>query len=65
MHQNLFRHIDILKENINIPDGECEFNNLEEYCQKYEDKIKSYNGIDLQLLGIGKTGHIGFNEPGS
>ena len=65
MHSHLFDHVDIPQENIHIPNGECSFQNLEEYCQSYEKKIALLGGIDLQLLGIGKTGHIGFNEPGS
>jgi len=65
MHEHLFDHVDILPENINIPDGSINNEDLYQYCIDYEMKIKSYGGIDLQLLGIGRTGHIGFNEPGS
>ena len=65
MHRHLFSHIDIPKENINIPDGEISEDKIQDYCVKYEDKIKRYGGIDFQLLGIGRTAHIGFNEPGS
>ena len=65
MHEQLFNHIDIKKENIYIPDGTIEKEAVKKYCLNYEDKIKNYGGIDLQLLGIGRTGHIGFNEPGS
>ena len=65
MHQHLFNHIDILPENINIPDGTVPKERLIEYCIGYDEKIKSYGGLDFQLLGIGRTGHIGFNEPGS
>jgi len=65
MHENLFDHIDIPKENINIPSGTIKPNNIEKFCKSYEDKIKDCGGIDLQILGIGRTGHIGFNEPGS
>ena len=65
MREYLFDHIDIPKENINIPDGTIPLQKLSEYCQKYEDKIKACGGIDLQILGLGRTGHIGFNEPGS
>ena len=65
MKDNLFNHIDIPKENINIPDGTIEIKDVYQFCQSYEQKILSYGGIDLQLLGIGRTGHIGFNEPGS
>lgn len=65
MHEYLFDHIDIPLENINIPDGTIPMNEIAEYCEQYERKIKLYGGIDIQLLGIGRTGHIGFNEPGS
>ncbi len=65
MKEYLFDHIDILPENIHIPDGKVSKENISAYCQSYEDKINSYGGIDLQILGIGRTGHIGFNEPGS
>ena len=65
MHENLFDHLDIPKENINIPSGRVKPENIEKFCSSYEDKIKDCGGIDLQILGIGRTGHIGFNEPGS
>jgi len=65
MNEYLFDHIDILKENINIPDGTVAKENVSAYCQQYEAKIDQVGGLDLQLLGIGRTGHIGFNEPGS
>ena len=65
MNIHLFDHIDILKENINIPDGSVPIEKINDYCNKYENKIKKCGGIDFQLLGIGRTGHIGFNEPGS
>tara|TARA_B100000575_G_scaffold150744_1_gene120196 strand:- start:14535 stop:16454 length:1920 start_codon:yes stop_codon:yes gene_type:complete len=65
MSENLFDHIDILKENINIPSGQISENEINNYCKEYEDKIEKLGGIDIQLLGIGRTGHIGFNEPGS
>ena len=65
MKEYLFDHIDILQENINIPDGTLSMDEVEAYCDSYEKKIDSYGGIDIQLLGIGRTGHIGFNEPGS
>lgn len=63
MHSNLFNHIDIPKENINILDGNAK--DLEAECKQYEDKIKNYGGIHLFLGGIGPDGHIAFNEPGS
>jgi len=65
MYEYLFDHIDIPKENINIPRGDLKENEIESFCKEYEDRIKFYGGIDIQLLGIGRTGHIGFNEPGS
>ena len=65
MNEHLFNHIDIPKENIHIPDGTIAQEDIADYCKQYEQKIKSYGGIDFQLLGIGRTGHIGFNEPGS
>ncbi len=65
MHEYLFDHIDIQRENINIPDGTIPKSEVGMFCQQYEEKIKNSGGIDLQLLGIGRTGHMGFNEPGS
>lgn len=65
MHEHLFDHVDIPKEQVHIPDGEIAESEINEFCKAYEEKIKSFGGIDLQLLGIGRTGHIGFNEPGS
>lgn len=65
MDQNLFNHLDIKEENIHIPDGTLARDEVEEYCRRYEEKIRDVGGLDLQLLGIGRTGHIGFNEPGS
>ncbi|MEE2604739.1 MAG: glucosamine-6-phosphate deaminase [Bacteroidota bacterium] len=65
MHQHLFDHVDINKETINIPRGDLKKNEIEKYCKSYESKIENLGGIDFQLLGIGRTGHIGFNEPGS
>ncbi len=65
MHEHLFNHIDIKPENVNIPDGMISRDELHQYCIDYELKIQEYGGLDFQLLGIGRTGHIGFNEPGS
>ncbi len=65
MNENLFDHIDIEKENINIPDGTLPLEAIHDFCLKYEQKIEALGGLDLQILGIGRTGHIGFNEPGS
>jgi glucosamine-6-phosphate deaminase len=65
MHEHLFNYIDIKPENIHIPNGLVSAEDLHQYCVDYEEKIKSFGVIDFQLLGIGRTGHIGFNEPGS
>ncbi|WP_417444342.1 glucosamine-6-phosphate deaminase [Joostella sp.] len=65
MHQYLFDHVDINPENVNIPSGEVTSEELDQYCIDYDLKIKQLGGLDFQLLGIGRTGHIGFNEPGS
>jgi len=65
MHEHLFNHVDILPENINIPSGTVEASEIHQFCIDYELKIKDAGGLDFQLLGIGRTGHIGFNEPGS
>lgn len=62
MNQNLFDHIDIRKEHTFVPDGLAE--DAEAECRRYNNVIKTLGGIDLQLLGIGENGHIGFNEPG-
>jgi len=65
MHEYLFSHIDILPENIHLPDGQAPRERIQEYCMEYDRQIAGCGGIDIQLLGIGRTGHIGFNEPGS
>jgi glucosamine-6-phosphate deaminase len=65
MHEHLFNHVDIPPENINVPKGKISSEDLYQYCIDYEMKIKNFGGLDFQLLGIGRTGHIGFNEPGS
>jgi glucosamine-6-phosphate deaminase len=65
MKEMLFDHIDINPNNINIPDGTLKKDEIHEYCLEYEHKITDVGGLDLQILGIGRTGHIGFNEPGS
>ncbi|TNE72745.1 glucosamine-6-phosphate deaminase [bacterium] len=65
MHEYLFDHVDIKPENVHIPDGTIERDSVFEFCYQYEEKIKKSGGLDLQILGIGRTGHIGFNEPGS
>lgn len=65
MHEHLFNHVDIKAKNIHLPDGSIPLEDVYDYCMEYENKIKSYGGLDFQLLGIGRTGHVGFNEPGS
>lgn len=62
MFENFFNHVNINPGNIHIPDGQAE--DIEAECRKYDQEIARYGGIDLQLLGIGHNGHIGFNEPG-
>ena len=65
MNEYLFDHIDIKKENVHIPDGTLNRDEVYNYCKVYEKKIEQAGGLDIQILGIGRTGHIGFNEPGS
>jgi glucosamine-6-phosphate deaminase len=65
MHENLFNHVNVKWENIHIPDGTLEADDVDAFCADYERKIRAAGGIDVQVLGIGRTGHIGFNEPGS
>ena len=65
MKVNFFNHVDINPKNIHIPNGEIKKEDIKEHCRQYEKKIKDAGGIDLQILGIGNNGHIGFNEPGS
>jgi glucosamine-6-phosphate deaminase len=65
MHEQLFDHIDIPAANVNVPDGTVPRPEVFAWCRSYEQKIRDAGGIDLQILGIGRTGHIGFNEPGS
>ena len=63
MWENLFRHVGIPKQNVHIPDGNAK--DIPKSCAQYEQKIRDAGGIDLQILGIGTDGHIGFNEPTS
>lgn len=63
MWENFFRHVNVPRERIHIPDGMT--GHVPVFCQKYEDAIRAAGGIDLQVLGIGSDGHIGFNEPSS
>jgi glucosamine-6-phosphate deaminase len=65
MQVQLFDHVDIPPECTHVPDGLADRSKVFEYCLQYEDRIRDAGGIDLQILGIGRTGHIGFNEPGS
>ena len=65
MHENLFDHIDIAKNSIHIPDGTLPPEEIHAFCLAYERQIEQLGGLDMQILGIGRTGHIGFNEPGS
>ena len=65
MRENFFDHVNVPAANINIPDGTLPEKKVAKYCEAYEAKIKAAGGLDIQVLGIGRTGHIGFNEPGS
>jgi len=65
MQENLFRHLNIPASNIRIPEGTVVGGELVDWCRGYEDEIRAAGGLDLQLLGIGTDGHIGFNEPTS
>lgn len=65
MFETFFDHVNIPRNNIHIPDGTIRPGEAEDFCLRYEQKIRRAGGIDLQVLGIGRTGHIGFNEPGS
>lgn len=63
MWENLFKHVNIAKKNVHIPDGNTK--DIPKFCATYEREIRAAGGIDLQVLGIGTDGHIGFNEPTS
>ncbi len=65
MKELLFDHVDILPENYHVPDGLLTKEQIADYCTAYEAKIEALGGIDIQILGIGGNGHIGFNESGS
>lgn len=65
MHHHLFNHIDIDPKNVHIPDGTLKIEEVDKFCREYDEQIEALGGIDIQILGIGRTGHIGFNEPGS
>src|SRR5712675_142085 len=64
MQENFFAHVNVDPGNIHIPDGSIK-ENYEQYCASYEEAIRNAGGIDLQILGIGRNGHVGFNEPTS
>lgn len=63
MFEHFFNHVNIRRENIHIPDGSVPIDEIEAHCRRYEEEIERAGGIDVQLLGIGRNGHIGFNEP--
>src|SRR5712671_2484598 len=65
MQETFFNHVNIPPQNIHLPDGMLPIEEVEDYCMRYEQRIRRAGGIDLQVLGIGRSGHIGFNEPGS
>lgn len=65
MRKHLFQHVDIRPENIHIPDGKTPREKIPAACRAYEEAIEAAGGIDIQILGLGRNGHIGFNEPGS
>ncbi|MDP9046497.1 MAG: glucosamine-6-phosphate deaminase [Bacteroidota bacterium] len=65
MNENLFSHVDIDQKNVHIPNGTLKKDDVAAFCLGYEQEITKLGGLDLQILGIGRTGHIGFNEPGS
>jgi glucosamine-6-phosphate deaminase len=64
MQQNFFAHVNLTPQNIHIPDGGVT-EDYQQYCASYENAIRAAGGIDLQVLGIGRNGHVGFNEPTS
>ena len=63
MWENFFQHLNITKRNVHIPDGQAQ--DIPAFCRRYEEQIRDAGGIDVQVLGIGTDGHIGFNEPAS
>jgi glucosamine-6-phosphate deaminase len=65
MREHLFDHVDMDPRRVHVPDGTVTADRVHEYARRYEEAIADAGGLDLQLLGIGRTGHIGFNEPGS
>ena len=65
LNEKLFDHIDMPKKNINLFNWNIKEKEIKRHCIDFEKKIKELGGLDIQVLGIGKNGHIGFNEPGS
>ena len=65
MQENLFAHVDIDPQNVHLPKGTVALEDVYDHCVAYEEEIERHGGLDFQLLGIGRTGHVGFNEPGS
>jgi glucosamine-6-phosphate deaminase len=65
MREYLFDHVDIPPKNAHVPDGTIAAEQIASFCEQYERQIKDEGGVDIQILGIGRTGHVGFNEPGS
>lgn len=65
MNENLFKHVNIRPDSINIPSGTVTDKEIRFHCREYEKKIVAAGGIDIQIVGIGRSGHVGFNEPGS
>lgn len=65
MHEHLFDQLDIPPDRRHVPDGSITEDRIEAHCREYEQRIRDAGGIDLQLLGLGRNGHVGFNEPGS
>jgi glucosamine-6-phosphate deaminase len=63
MQETFFKHVNVAEQNIHIPDGTCPMDEIEDYCHRYEAAIERAGGLDILLLGIGRNGHIGFNEP--
>jgi glucosamine-6-phosphate deaminase len=65
MWENLFEHVNVNPRNVHVPRGDLPRDQVEAHCREYERAIAEAGGIDFQILGIGQTGHVGFNEPGS
>src|SRR5438477_9978767 len=65
MWENFFQHVNVRKEHVHIPKGDLPRDQVDEMCRQYEEAIHRAGGIDFQILGVGRSGHIGFNEPGS